>query len=81
MATFRCKCNTLLRDDDPDFGKYLFSRRDYDVDVESAELLGRAREVWECPVCGRLWVFWQTGTAHPTEYVPAAGSGEGSVDF
>ena len=35
-----------------------------------AELLYRATDVMlRCPVCGRLWVFWN-GHEEPAEYVP-----------
>jgi hypothetical protein len=69
MATMRCKCGTVLRDDDPDLGYLMMSRREFDVDVESIVLRGRAIDVWRCPTCARLWVFWEPlGAA--TEYVP-----------
>lgn len=68
MATLRCKCGTVLRDDNPDDGLLLLTRREFDVDVESVGLRGRARDVWKCWTCGRLWIFWdRTGDA--VEYV------------
>ena len=69
MATMRCKCGTVLRDDDPSFSYLALSRREFDVEEESTGLLGRATEVWRCPVCDRLWIFW-TRADDPTEYVP-----------
>ena len=69
MATLRCKCGTVLRDDDPDFGMLLFSQRDFDVDMEAVVLRGRAKEVWQCRTCERLWIFWDVMGAIPTEYV------------
>lgn len=72
MATMRCRCGTVLRDDDPALNHLLFSRGEFDVDQDSVMLLGRGREVWRCPVCGRLWVFWEPG-GDPTEYLRAPG--------
>jgi len=68
MATIRCKCGTILRDDDPDNSYLLFAKKEFDVDIESVELLGRARDAWNCWTCGRLWIFWDP-LGNPTEYV------------
>lgn len=68
MATLRCRCGTVLRDDDPDEGLLLLTRGEFDVDQEPEVLLGRGREVWRCWTCGRLWVFWEP-LGDPTEYV------------
>lgn len=68
MATIRCKCGTILRDDDPEEGLLMFTRRDFDIDLDSGVLRGRARDAWRCWTCGRLWVFWEP-TGDPTEYV------------
>jgi hypothetical protein len=72
VAKLLCKCGTVLRDDDPEYGLLLFKRREFDVDVDSILLLGRAREVWRCRTCGRLWVFWEP-TGNAVEYVPFDG--------
>jgi hypothetical protein len=69
MATFRCKCGARLRDDDPDYGCLLFTRREFDVDQPSELLLGRATEVWRCHTCERLWIFWDRMGRFPVEYV------------
>jgi hypothetical protein len=55
---------------DFDYGLLLFTRHDYDVDLDPAFILGRAREVWRCRACGRLRVFWDH-LGDPTEYLPA----------
>jgi hypothetical protein len=68
LATIRCRCGALLRDDDPDEAYVLFSQRAYDVGLDSALLRGRASDVLQCRTCGRLWVFWDK-TGEPTEYV------------
>ena len=70
MATMRCRCGTTFRDDDPDDGLLLFTRRDYDVDLDAALLSGRARQVWRCRTCGRFWVYWDH-LGDPAEYLPA----------
>lgn len=70
MAKLACKCGNVLRDDDPYFSYLLFRRHDYNVELDSAVLRGRAYEVWGCPVCGRLWIFWDHGIGvYATEYV------------
>jgi hypothetical protein len=68
MATMLCKCGTTLRDDNPDDGLLMFSRREFDIDADSALLRGRATELWRCWTCGRLWVFWDK-LGDPTEYI------------
>lgn len=69
MATMRCRCGQILRDeDDAETTMLLFSQRDYDIDISSSDLLGRAVDLWRCPNCGRLWVFWDESKA--SEYVP-----------
>lgn len=70
MATFLCKCGTLLRDDNPDFNFLIISRRQFDVDLDSIALRGRARDIWRCWTCERLWVFWDL-TGKPVEYLRA----------
>jgi hypothetical protein len=69
VATPRCKCGTLLRDDDPVFSGLFFAHRDFDVEVESAVLRGRAYEAWTCRTCGRIWIFWDRMSPQPTEYL------------
>lgn len=71
MATMRCKCGTLLRDDNPDWDYLLMSRREFDVDIGSGILRGRARDVWKCWTCQRLWVFWDP-RGEPMEYLRAS---------
>jgi hypothetical protein len=66
----RCKCGTVLRDDNPDDGLLLLSRREFDVDLDAVLLRGRARDVSRCWTCGRLWVFWDK-LGEPSEYLPA----------
>jgi hypothetical protein len=68
MAKKRCKCGSTLRDDDPDDGMLLLTRREFDVDMDSSLLFGQARELLRCSTCGRLWIFWIEGGA-PVEYV------------
>jgi hypothetical protein len=68
MATIRCKCGTVIRDDDPDMDYLLMTRGEFDIDLDSGLLRGRARDVWRCPTCERLWVFWDNG-GQPTEYL------------
>ena len=43
MATMRCKCGTVLRDDSPDMNYLVLTRREFDVDAESLALRGRER--------------------------------------
>lgn len=69
MAKFRCVCGTQLRDDHPDNSFLLFSKRDYDVELDSVVLRGRAKLVSRCPTCGRLWVFWHSPARPPAEYL------------
>ena len=71
MAKMICRCETILRDDDPDGSLLLISRREFDVDSDSTYLFGLAKLVLHCPTCGRLWVFWEDGMA-AAEYLPAA---------
>lgn len=71
MATMRCKCGTIVRDDDPDLDYLLMSRREFDVDLDTMMLRGRAVDVWRCWACERLWGFWKRGDA-PSEYRPGA---------
>lgn len=66
MATIRCKCGTVLRDDGQ-FDHLLIPRKEFDIDSDPISLLGKATEVWQCWTCERLWVFWGKGEA-PTEY-------------
>jgi hypothetical protein len=70
MATIRCKCGTVLRDDNPDLDYLIISRREFDVDLDSIALLGRAHDVWRCWTCERLWVFWDRA-GDPAEYLCA----------
>jgi hypothetical protein len=67
----RCKCGTVLRDDNPDLDYLMLSQREFDVGVDGAMLLRRARDVWSCWTCGRLWVFWEAG-GEPSEYLPVS---------
>jgi hypothetical protein len=69
MAKLECTCGTIIRDDHPHNG-LLLQRDEFDIDLDSSLLFGRARSVWRCWVCGRLWVFWDH-VGKPTEYVPA----------
>ena len=66
-----CRCETILRDDDPDGSLLLLSRREFDVDLDSTYLFGLAKLVQHCPMCGRLWVFWEDGMV-AAEYLPAS---------
>jgi hypothetical protein len=61
VAKLLCKCENVLRDDDPESGLLLFRRGEFDVDLDAVLLRGRGREVWWCSNCGRLWVFWDRG--------------------
>ncbi len=70
MATMRCLCGTILRDDSPDMDYLIMARREFDVDADAIVLRGRARDVWRCWSCERLWVFWDT-TSDPVEYLRA----------
>jgi uncharacterized protein with PIN domain len=63
----RCRCGNVLRDDDPENSFMAFAKIEYNVEIDSAELIGRAKDLWRCPACGRLWVFWDGFNA--TEYV------------
>jgi hypothetical protein len=69
MAKMRCRCGAVLRDDDPANSFLLFRDADYDVDLDSVELVGRGRPVSLCPTCGRLWVFWNDFEAEEYEHV------------
>jgi rubredoxin len=68
MATMRCKCGTVLREDHPDLDYLFMSRREFDVDLDSVVLRGRAHDMWRCWTCERIWVFWDR-TGQPTEYL------------
>lgn len=70
MATLLCECGTLLRDDNPDFDYLVMSKGQFDVDLDSIALRGRARDIWRCWTCERLWVFWDL-TSEPVEYLRA----------
>jgi hypothetical protein len=72
MATMRCKCGTVLRDDNPDSDYLLLSNREFDIDVDSGVLRGSARNVWRCWTCERLWIFWDP-RGEPTEYLRFTG--------
>jgi len=61
VATRKCKCDTIMRDDE-------FSEGEFDVDLDPVALYGRATKVWRCPTCGRLWIFWN-GTEPADEYL------------
>ena len=67
MATMKCLCGTILRDDDPDSDYLIMTRREFDVDLDSGLLRGRARDAWRCWTCERLWIFWEAG-GEPSEY-------------
>jgi hypothetical protein len=70
MAKYVCRCGTITRDDDPDFGLSLFSGREYDAARDMHDLFLDAHQVWHCPICDRLWVFWEPGPGvWPIEYV------------
>jgi len=70
VAKFRCKCKTVLRDDDPDTSLLILSRRDFDVDFDSIILFGRAIEMLKCPTCRRLWIFGNGFGNAPECYTP-----------
>jgi hypothetical protein len=72
MATMRCICGAILRDDNPDSDCVLMSCREFDIDVDNSVLRGQARDVWRCWDCERLWVFLDE-RAEPAEYRRAAG--------
>ena len=61
MATIKCKCGRILRDDDPDYRYLLLADRAFDVEKPSVVLFGEADNVLLCPDCQRLWVFWHGG--------------------
>jgi hypothetical protein len=67
MAKMRCKCGTILRDDDPQDSFFLLSHEEFDLDVTSELLLGRAQLVVRCKVCQRLWFWGEDGEM--TEYL------------
>ncbi len=69
MAKIPCRCGNILRDDNPTFSGRLFRNHDYDVSLDSAVLYGRSYEVWGCPICDRLWIFWERAGGKATEYV------------
>lgn len=70
MAKLACKCGAVLRDDDPVNSGHLFRYGDYDIELDSSVLIARSYDVWGCPICGRLWIFWDHGVGvYPTEYV------------
>ncbi|WP_086850638.1 hypothetical protein [Amycolatopsis kentuckyensis] len=68
MAKIRCKCGTILRDDDPHDTFWLLSDEEFDVELSATLLFGRALRVVRCKVCQRLW-FW--GDDEMTEYLKA----------
>jgi hypothetical protein len=70
MAKMRCTCNEVMSYDDPGTGHRLLTDEEFDISRDSADLLGLSRDVWRCPNCGRLWVYWDDWEA--TEYVPVA---------
>ncbi|MEU4239856.1 hypothetical protein [Actinoplanes sp. NPDC026619] len=71
MAKLSCVCGTLLRDDDPDNALRMLSNDEFDVDRDATYLFGRSKLVLHCPVCGRLWVFWEPyGDASEYVFVP-----------
>ncbi|WP_329051126.1 hypothetical protein OG738_03410 [Amycolatopsis sp. NBC_01488] len=61
MAKMRCKCGTILRDDDPHDSLFVLEHDEFDVDVSPEILLGRAQLVVRCKVCHRLWFWGENG--------------------
>jgi hypothetical protein len=70
MAKMRCACDEVLSFDEPGTGHRLLTDDEFDISRESSDLLGLSRDVWCCPKCGRLWVFWDDWTA--VQYVPVS---------
>jgi hypothetical protein len=75
MPKIVCKCGQWLRYGDiPNPIEWLFiSDVEYDKFSGSvdAEVLYRAMKSFlQCPICGRLWVFWNGFGSDPDEYIP-----------
>ncbi len=79
MAKIPCRCGNILRDDDPTFSGRLLRNRNCDVELDSVALVGRSYEVWGCPICDRLWIFWERLGGKATEYVRHRPSAEESA--
>jgi hypothetical protein len=43
----------------------------WDGSVGFKELYDRATSAFKCPICGRLWVFWDGFESEPQRYDPA----------
>ncbi|WIY01852.1 hypothetical protein QRX60_48935 [Amycolatopsis mongoliensis] len=67
MAKMRCKCGTILRDDDPHDTFFILSDEEFDVELSGVLLFGRAQRVVRCKVCQRLWFWAENGEL--TEYL------------
>ncbi|MCF2533206.1 hypothetical protein [Yinghuangia soli] len=70
MAKIRCTCGEFIRDDDPQQSMLMLARADFEVNSDPVLLFGKATLALRCPVCGRIWVFWDDSPV-ATEYVPA----------
>jgi hypothetical protein len=57
MAKIRCRCGAVIRDDDPRDSMFFLTNEEFDVNLSSVELFGRAKLVVRCKTCARLW-FW-----------------------
>jgi hypothetical protein len=68
MAKMKCKCDKIIRDDDSNDSLFLLTREQFDVDLDSVMLFGKAVLALKCNRCGRLWVYWGNGNV-ADEYV------------
>ena len=82
MPAIKCKCGETLRYGEiPNPIEWLFiSDTEYDrlSGALDAEFLYRQmRSLLRCPICKRLWVFWNGFDNDPSEYLPRRGNGDG----
>ncbi len=88
MPAIRCKCGEVLRYGEiPNPIEWLFiSDTAYDTlsgAIDAEFLYGQMKSFLRCPVCKRLWVFWDGFDNDPSEYIPQThetGGGEATSD-
>lgn len=75
MPHLTCQCGTTLRYGEIPCEIEWLLLRDTDFDklpaaVETEALYRQSNSLLRCPMCARLWVFWEGFQNPPTEYVP-----------
>ena len=75
MPSINCKCGTKLGYGEiPNPIEWLTISDEafdsFEGEVDSEVIYREMKNILKCPICGRLWFFWNGFGNEPTSYVP-----------